>query len=128
MFLTKNKESLQGSPYSDSCTELVNYYDEHFSIKYGLFLEKIESQLKKKFSDYVKLEIQKQSINAIQKIIGINILNQESIPGSFSIYGRLPRFKHEGNYSIENGKRYIKFFFRARRKLQLLGRNRNQRQ
>jgi len=111
VFLTIDKNSTNGSPYISSCAELVNYYDIDFSVKYMQFLANIELETKIDFSEYEKFEIQKQTINAINTIIGINILNQESIPGSVSVYKRFPKFELDANYNIKKGCRYIKFSF-----------------
>lgn len=111
VFLPIDKNSGKCSPYIFSCTELTNYYDYDFSTKYIQFLANIELEIKKDFSEYEKIEIQKKSISAIKDMIGIDILNQESIPGSIAIYNRLSKFKLDVNYNAEKGDRYVKVFF-----------------
>lgn len=111
VFLPVDKNSAKCSPYISSCAELTNYYATDFSANYVQFLEDIESAIKKEFSEYEKLEIQKKSISAIKDIIGIDVLEQESVPGSIAVYRRLPVFTINANYNSERGERYIKVSF-----------------
>lgn len=102
VFLACNETTLKGSPYHNASSKLTNYYQS-----VDVFVEKL-----KKFCDFKDdfefNEFQKNIINKIEDNIGIDIINNSSIPGCLSIYEKLDTFFVDGNFNERNGKeRYI---------------------
>lgn len=111
VFLSIDCGHTKGSPYQSACSFLENYYDADFLKKYAVFLQKIEKISNSCYSEYDKLQIQRDVISEIKKIIGLDILEHGSIPGSIAIYRRLPRFSLKYNFNVEKGGRYIAYSF-----------------
>jgi hypothetical protein len=111
VFLSIDCGHTKGSPYQSACSFLENYYDADFLKKYAEFIQKIEKLSNFCFSEYDKLQIQQNVISEIRKLIGLDVLDHGSIPGSIAIYRRLPRFSREFNFNVEKGARYIAFSF-----------------
>ena len=101
VFLSIDCGHTKGSPYQSACSFLENYYDADFLKKYAVFLQKIEKISNSCYSEYDKLQIQRDVISEIKKIIGLDILEHGSIPGSIAIYRRLPRFSLKYNFNME---------------------------
>ncbi len=111
VFLSIDCGHTKGSPYQSACSFLENYYDADFLKKYAVFLQKIEKISNSCYSEYDKLQIQRDVISEIKKIIGLDILEHGSLPGSIAIYRRLPRFSLKYNFNVEKGGRYIAYSF-----------------
>lgn len=111
VFLSIDCGHTKGSPYQLACSFLENYYDADFLKKYAVFLQKIEKISNSCYSEYDKLQIQRDVISEIKKIIGLDILEHGSLPGSIAIYRRLPRFSLKYNFNVEEGGRYIAYSF-----------------
>lgn len=111
VFLSIDCGHTKGSPYQSACSFLENYYDADFLKKYAEFIQKIEKLSNFCFSEYDKLQIQQNVISEIRKLIGLDVLDHGSIPGSIAIYRRLPRFSRKFNFNVEKGARYIAFSF-----------------
>lgn len=102
VFLACNETTLKGSPYHNASSKLTNYYQS-----VDAFVENL-----KKFcgfeDDFEFNEFQKNIISKIENDIGINIINNSSIPGCLSIYDKLDSFIVDGNFNERNGKeRYV---------------------
>lgn len=102
VFLACNETTLKGSPYHNASSKLTNYYQS-----VDAFVENL-----KKFcgfeNDFEFNEFQKNIISKIEDDIGINIINNSSIPGCLSIYDKLDSFIVDGNFNERNGKeRYV---------------------
>ena len=109
VFLSIDRFRPFGSPYKHSCSLLENYYLKvPFQIEFMHFLEKVELA---DCSAYERNEIQKDVISAIKRIIGIDILERGSIPGSIAVYSRLPKFELTANYNDAKGERYVQVNF-----------------
>ena len=100
VFLAVDPTMQQGSPYSHACSMMKTYYQLPASFIYCLkqfFIAEVEG-------DYKFTEFQQQIISTIKKIIGIDIIKNESLPGCLSVYRRLPGFLVDGNFNASNGK------------------------
>ena len=111
VFLSIDCGRTKGSPYHFACSFLENFYDVDFLKKYAQFLQKIEEISNFCFSEYDKLQIQQKVMSEIKKIIGLDILDHGSIPGSIAVYKRLPNFFLRHNFNADNGNRYIRYLF-----------------
>lgn len=107
VFLPIEKNYSKCSPYTNSCTLLDNYYDENFDNKFNNYIQLVSEKTNCNYTDLFKVKIQKAAIKAIKDLIGLDILSQESVPGSIAVYKQLPKFELITNYNAELGERYI---------------------
>jgi hypothetical protein len=100
-FVALDKTFLTGSPYKDSSSLVHTYYQDTMQ-----FIQEL-----REFcgfdSDYKLNLLQRNTIKLINKLIGIDILKNESTPGALSIYDRLPAFHVMGNFNASKGERNI---------------------
>jgi len=100
-FIAQDKTFRTGSPYSNSASLVETYYQDTLE-----FVNRL-----KDFcgfdSDYKLNLLQRSAIKLIKKLIGIDIVKNESTGGALSIYSKLPAFHVGGNYNSSKGGRYV---------------------
>jgi len=100
-FVAQDKTFQTGSPYSDSASLVETYYQDTLE-----FVKRL-SDFCGYDSDYKLNLLQRRAIKLIKKLIGIDIIKNESTGGALSIYNKLPAFHVGGNYNSSKGERYV---------------------